>query len=71
MFVPHLIDRKMVYQYPIVKEATYILLSDDPHSYPLATDEMLRQIDSLKLSANWRLLPTNNHVYLFEMIEKH
>ena len=71
MFVPHLIDRKMAYQYPIVKEATYILLSDDSHSYPLATNELLRQIDSLKLSTNWRLLPINNHVYLFEMVEKH
>jgi len=71
MFVPHLIDRKMVYQYPIVKNAQYILLSDDIHSYPLATDKMLKQIDSLSSSKNWSLLATNNHVYLFEMIEKH
>ncbi len=71
MFVPHLTDRKMIYQYPIVKNAQYILLSDDPHSYPIATDKMLKQIDSLNSSPNWRLLPTNNHVYLFEMIEKH
>ncbi|HXU26468.1 MAG TPA: DUF2079 domain-containing protein [Bacteroidia bacterium] len=71
MFVPHLTDRKMVYQYPIVKNAQYILLSDDIHSYPVATDKMLKQIDSLSSSANWHLLPTNNHVFLFEMIEKH
>ncbi len=71
MFVPHLTDRKMVYQYPIVKNAQYILLSDDDHSYPLATDKMLKQIDSLRSSANWHLLPTNNHVYLFEIVEKH
>lgn len=71
MFVPHLTDRKMVYQYPIVKNAQYILLSDDIHSYPLPTDKMLNQIDSLNSSKNWSLLTTNNHVYLFEMIEKH
>ncbi|HKC68325.1 MAG TPA: DUF2079 domain-containing protein [Bacteroidia bacterium] len=71
MFVPHLIDREMVYQYPIVKNSTYILLSDDPHSYPLPSDKVLKQIDSLRSSVNWKILATNDHIYLFEMIEKH
>ncbi|MEO8760415.1 MAG: DUF2079 domain-containing protein [Bacteroidia bacterium] len=71
MFVPHLIDRKTVYLYPIVKNAQYILLSDDIHSYPLDIKNMLKQIDSLCLSPKWHHSPLNNHLYLFEIIEKH
>ena len=71
IFVPHLIDRKMVYQYPIVKNAQYILLSDDIHTYPLTQENMLKQINSLCWSAKWHHSPLNNHLYLFEIIEKH
>jgi uncharacterized membrane protein len=71
MFVPHLINRKMIYLYPLVKNAHYILLSDDIHSYPLTLEKMLKQIDSLNSSANWRHTTLNNHLYLFEIIEKH
>jgi uncharacterized membrane protein len=71
MFVPHLINRKMVYQFPIVKDAQYILLSDDNHSYPLTKENMLKKIDSLNSSPNWSHTPQNSHLYLFEIIEKH
>ena len=70
IFVPHLIDRKMVYQYPIVKEAQYILLSKDTHSYPLSKKEMLNAIDSLCSSTKWRHISLNNNLYLFEINEK-
>jgi len=71
MFVPHLIDRKTIYQYPIVKAAQYILLLKDIHSYPLSKKEMLKAIDSLSSSTNWHCTSLNNSVYLFEMNEKH
>ena len=71
MFVPHLVDRKMVYQFPIVKDAQYILLSDDIHTYPLTQKNMLKKIDSLNSSPHWTHTPLNNHLYLFEIIEKH
>ena len=71
MFVPHLINRKMVYQYPIVKDAQYILLSKDIHSYPLSKKEMLNAIDSLSSSKKWQHISLNNNLYLFEIDEKH
>jgi uncharacterized membrane protein len=71
MFIPHLVNRKKAYLFPIVKDATYILLSDDPHSFPLPTGEMLKKIDSLNSSPNWVHTPLNKHLYLFEITEKH
>lgn len=71
MFVPHLIDQKKIYEFPIVKEAQYIVLSDDIHSYPLSKEKMIKNIDSLCSSPNWIHIPINNHLYLFEIVEKH
>jgi len=70
MFVPHLINRKMIYQYPIIKDAQYVLLSKDIHSYPLSEKEMLKAIDSLCSSTDWRYTSLSNNLYLFEINEK-
>ncbi len=70
MFVPHLIDQKIVYQYPIVKKAKYIILSKD-HTYPLSKKDMLKTIDSLYSSTDWSHISLNNNLYLFEIGEKH
>ena len=70
MFVPHLTDRKKLYLFPIVKNARYILLSDDMHSYPISQQMMLKKIDSLNSSPKWHHTPISNHLYLYEIIGK-
>ena len=70
MFVPHLIDKKAVYQYPIVKNAGYILLSNDIHSYPLTPKTMQKQIDSLLLLKTGATVCVKNGIYLFKIQPK-
>ncbi len=67
MFVPHLIDKKAVYQYPIVKNARYILLSNDIHAYPLTPKMVQKQIDSLLLSKTGTTACVKNGIYLFKI----
>jgi len=71
MFVPHLIDKKAVYLYPIVKNAEYILVSNDIHSFPLTPQILVKQIDSLRSSKNWATVHVKNGVFLFKMGVKH
>ncbi len=66
MFVPHLISKKAVYQYPIVRNAQYILLSTDIHAWPLTPQKVQKQIDSLSLSNYWATAHVKNGVYLFK-----
>ncbi|HXB39523.1 MAG TPA: DUF2079 domain-containing protein [Bacteroidia bacterium] len=67
MFVPHLIDKKAVYQYPIVKNAGYILLSNDIHAYPLTPKTIQKQIDSLLSSKTTSTACVKKGIYLFKI----
>ena len=66
MFVPHLIAKKAVYQYPIVRNANYILLSEDIHAYPLTPETVRKQIDSLLSSKSVITVCVKKGIYLFK-----
>ncbi len=70
MFVPHLISKKAVYQYPIVKNAEYILVSTDIHAWPLTPEKVRKQIDSLNSSNNRATAHVKNGIFLFKIKSK-
>ena len=53
--IPHLVLRKTVYQFPIVKDAEYILYSPHENNYPLTEIEFKTQIEYLIKENNWKL----------------
>lgn len=67
MFVPHLIEKKAVYQYPFGKKAEYILLSTDIHAWPLSPKTLQSRIDSLLSSKNSPAVCVKNGIYLFKI----
>lgn len=67
MFVPHLVSNHAVYQYPIVRDAEYILLSDDIHSWPLDAARLRKQIDSLLANPGTPAVHVKNGLYLFKV----
>ena len=69
MFVPHLIDKKAVFAYPIVNNADFILLSDDIHTFPLSRTEMALSINDLKKSSHYATVYVKNGVYLFGKVK--
>jgi uncharacterized membrane protein len=67
MFVPHLVSKKAVYQFPIVRDAEYILLSDDIHAWPLGMTALRKQIDSLQKRPGQPAVCVKNGLYLFRV----
>lgn len=55
-FVPHLSLRPSVYQFPIVRDAEYILLSPVENPYPLQPEDFIQKKDSLLNSSDWRIV---------------
>lgn len=53
-FVPHLALRETVYQFPIVREADYILLSPVDNTYPMDSATYRLTKDSLLENPNWK-----------------
>lgn len=67
MFVPHLLDKKGVYQYPLIHNADYILLSTDIHAWPLTPEILQSRIDSLLSSKNSPAVCVKKGLYLFKI----
>jgi len=55
-FVPHLSLRDNVYQFPIIKDATYIVYSRKEGSYPLSKIKFDSLIMELEHSKNWKIV---------------
>lgn len=55
-FVPHLSLRKYIYQFPIIKNADYIVFSVNEIGYPLSQEEFDKKINELKSSEDWEVL---------------
>lgn len=52
-FVPHLALREGIYQFPIIKDADYIVYSKIEGSYPLSQDDFELKLIDLEESGNW------------------
>ena len=55
-FVPHLAFRASIYQFPIVKNAEFIVLSKNESTYPLDEYNFTQKIQELKTDSNWVLI---------------
>ncbi|MGB1004085.1 MAG: DUF2079 domain-containing protein [Salibacteraceae bacterium] len=52
-FVPHVAYRDKVYQFPVIKDAEYIVFSDNEDYYVTSKNEFKTVTDSLRKSENW------------------
>jgi len=55
-FLPHLALRDKVYQFPIIKDAEYIIVSEEEAPWPLSQERFKEIIDSLKISPNQTII---------------
>lgn len=55
-FLPHLSLRDNIYQFPIIKDAEYVVISDKENSYPLNKDQFVSLITQMKESKEWDVL---------------
>lgn len=63
--VPHLALRDGLHQYPILGDATYLVLLPGDSPYPLDTAVYVHRLDTLRTSAAWERMPTGGSVELF------
>jgi uncharacterized membrane protein len=52
-FVPHLALRDGIYQFPIIKDAEYIVFSEKEGKYPLNEEEFTTEIKKITESGQW------------------
>ena len=55
-FLPHLSLRETLYQFPITKDAQYIVVSELEGPYPLNEQKFRATLDSIAISKSWRIL---------------
>lgn len=65
-FVPHLALRPSVYQFPIVKDASYILLSPKAVTYPLSEEQFEAKVDQLTGSSEWNTVVRDENFILLK-----
>jgi len=65
-FVPHLSIRESVYQFPIIRNATYIVLSPVDNPYPLSPALFSHKKDSLVNSSAWKVVIENKSFVLLK-----
>jgi len=63
-FLPHLALRDRIYQFPVIKDAKYIIYSFEEVPYPLTETEFRMITDSLKASDQWHVLYEGDIVIL-------
>lgn len=66
-FVPHLSLRENIYQFPIIKNADYIVYSKKEDCYPLLKEDFELKIFELEHSKDWEIL-FNNDVTILKKI---
>ncbi len=62
VFTPHLSLRKHVYQFPILKDAEYIVFSSKESAYPISESEFKIQIKKILRTKKWTVKYKNDHL---------
>jgi uncharacterized membrane protein len=65
-FVPHFSCREKIYQFPIIKDADYIVLAPRDSYYPIDSAQYATLTDSLAHSPLWKTIKKNEHFILFK-----
>ena len=55
-FLPHLSLRDNIYQFPMIKDAEYIIYSEMENTYPLKDEEFIALTNKLKDASEWQVL---------------
>lgn len=66
VFIPHLALRESAYQFPIIRDAEYILLLKTENTYPLSVEDYELRKDSLLHSSDWRVFKQNETFLLLK-----
>jgi uncharacterized membrane protein len=61
-FVPHLAFRDYIYQFPVVNDADYIVISSAEFFYPLTKESFAVQVAMLESSAEWEKIYEQNQM---------
>lgn len=68
--VPHLSFRDKIYQYPVIEDATYILVVPlQQGKYPLSDEEYAQSLQKLKDDNNWKIEFQTQHTLLMKKKE--
>jgi uncharacterized membrane protein len=67
-FVPHLAGREHIYQYPIIKDATFIILSVIDSPYPLSSNDYENKFAELVNSKSWIIIYNLPPILIFKHI---
>lgn len=70
-FVPHLALRDKIYQFPIVNDATYIILSENEETYPLKKDVFAEEVNTIKASGTWAVVYSGEGLLVFRRVTGH
>jgi uncharacterized membrane protein len=65
-FVPHLALRETIYQFPIVKDATFVLFSTEENPYPLTPEAFTEKTAPFFNHPDWELWKQAGHFYAFK-----
>lgn len=65
-FIPQIALRPTVYQFPIVKDAEYILLSPKEGTFPLTKEQFTAEADRFTHSPEWKVIVQNENFILLK-----
>jgi len=65
-FLPHLALRDKVYQFPIIKDAEYIVVSGMEKPWPLSQEQFRLTVDSLKMDNNRDIIYESETILVFK-----
>jgi uncharacterized membrane protein len=65
MFVPHLCEREKIYEFPLVKDAKYIVIAARYNTYPLSRKELIEHLIRLLQDKQWKVIYNEANVFIF------
>lgn len=65
-FVPHLAFRDYIWQFPVINDAEYIVLSFAEKFYPLTRESFYEQVTALKTSREWLTVYDKNKMLILK-----
>lgn len=65
-FVPHLALRDTIYQFPIIKDATYIVVSNRENTWPISKDYFLKLTTELETNGQWEVVLKDEDIMILK-----
>ncbi|HEY4800347.1 MAG TPA: DUF2079 domain-containing protein, partial [Bacteroidia bacterium] len=65
-FVPHLAFRDYIYQFPVINDAEYVVLSYEEFFYPLTKEKFMEQAGELLSSHDWERIYDKNAMIILK-----